>query len=74
MAHPELEWFADLGLRWHAVPADWTWIVPPISSGATSLFHHYYYEADQRPNFYLDEPAHRLALTGRAQVGPAEGD
>ncbi|XVU24510.1 nitric oxide synthase oxygenase [Actinoplanes sp. CA-054009] len=43
------------------VPADWTWIVPPMSSGVTPVFHRYYDEADLRPNFYLDEEAARLA-------------
>ena len=47
------------------VPADWTWIVPPISGGATPVFHRYYHEADQRPNFYLDEEARHLARTGQ---------
>lgn len=39
------------------VPADWTWIVPPMSGGLTPVFHRYYTEADQRPNFYLDKGA-----------------
>jgi nitric-oxide synthase len=43
------------------VPADWTWIVPPMSGGATGVFHRYYHEADQRPNFYLDAAAQALA-------------
>jgi nitric-oxide synthase len=43
------------------VPADWSWIVPPLSGGATPVFHRYYREADQKPNFYLDEPARALA-------------
>ncbi|MFI5494597.1 nitric oxide synthase oxygenase [Actinoplanes sp. NPDC051859] len=34
------------------VPADWTWIVPPISGGITPVFHRYYEELDLRPNFY----------------------
>jgi nitric-oxide synthase len=46
------------------VPADWTWIVPPISGGATPVFHRYYHEADQRPNFYLDETARDLGRRG----------
>ncbi len=45
------------------VPADWSWIVPPLSGGATPVFHRYYFEADQRPNFYLDEQA-RLLVNG----------
>jgi len=47
------------------VPADWTWIVPPISGSATPVFHRYYHEADLRPNFYLDPQARDLALYGR---------
>ncbi|CAM5725932.1 hypothetical protein SGLAM104S_09313 [Streptomyces glaucescens] len=39
------------------VPADWSWIVPPVSGGITPVFHRYYDEADQRPNFYLDDDA-----------------
>ncbi|GAA2546204.1 nitric oxide synthase oxygenase [Winogradskya consettensis] len=37
------------------VPADWTWIVPPISGGLTPVFHRYYEELDLRPNFYPAE-------------------
>jgi nitric-oxide synthase len=47
------------------VPADWTWIVPPISGAATPVFHRYYYEADLQPNFYADREAQDLALHGR---------
>lgn len=50
------------------VPADWTWIVPPLSGGATRVFHRYYHEADQRPNFYLDAPTRALATYGH--LGP----
>ncbi|MFI7600967.1 nitric oxide synthase oxygenase [Actinoplanes sp. NPDC049681] len=39
------------------VPADWTWIVPPISGGLTPVFHRYYEEMDLRPNFYPAEEA-----------------
>ncbi|GAA1631206.1 nitric oxide synthase oxygenase [Catellatospora bangladeshensis] len=45
-------------------PADWTWIVPPLSGGLTPVFHRYYTEADQRPNFYLDRVARDLSATG----------
>ncbi|MEV1286862.1 nitric oxide synthase oxygenase [Micromonospora sp. NPDC049679] len=48
------------------VPADWSWIVPPISGGATGVFHRYYHEADLRPNFYLDAEARTLSSTGHA--------
>ncbi|MCO8272129.1 nitric oxide synthase oxygenase [Actinoplanes sp. TRM 88003] len=46
------------------VPADWTWIVPPLSGGITPVFHRYYDEMDLRPAFYLDEPAAALAREG----------
>jgi len=35
-----------------ACPADWTWIVPPATSSATPVFHRYYRNFDQTPNFY----------------------
>lgn len=50
------------------VPADWSWIVPPVSGGITPVFHRYYQEADLRPNFYLDEEAAHLGTIGRLQV------
>nr|WP_221375837.1 nitric oxide synthase oxygenase [Actinoplanes polyasparticus] len=46
------------------VPADWTWIVPPMSGGITPVFHRYYDEMDLRPAFYLDEQASVLAREG----------
>jgi nitric-oxide synthase, bacterial len=46
-----------------ACPADWTWIVPPAASSATPVFHRYYQDFDQAPNFYR-HPAH-ARLTGR---------
>jgi nitric-oxide synthase, bacterial len=48
-----------------ATPADWSWIVPPLSSSATAVFHRYYHEADLRPTFYLDAEARRLGVQGR---------
>jgi nitric-oxide synthase len=39
------------------VPADWTWIVPPMSGGLTPVFHRYYQEMDLKPAFYLDDDA-----------------
>jgi nitric-oxide synthase, bacterial len=38
------------------VPADWTWIVPPAASSATPVFHRYYQDFDQTPNFYRHAP------------------
>ncbi len=47
-----------------AVPADWSWIVPPMSGSLTPVFHRYYAEADLRPAFYLDDDAISLARDG----------
>ncbi|MGK5631507.1 nitric oxide synthase oxygenase [Streptomyces sp. URMC 123] len=60
------------------VPADWSWIVPPVSGGITPVFHRYYDWADQRPNFYLDDRARELGRGhcphgARAANGPREG-
>jgi nitric-oxide synthase len=46
------------------VPADWSWIVPPMSGGLTPVFHRYYEEMDLRPAFYLDDEAAALARDG----------
>ncbi|MET0422738.1 MAG: nitric oxide synthase oxygenase [Actinoplanes sp.] len=46
------------------VPADWSWIVPPMSGGLTPVFHRYYDEMDLRPAFYLDDEAAALAQEG----------
>ena len=46
------------------VPADWSWIVPPMSGGITPVFHRYYEEMDLRPAFYLDSDAASLAREG----------
>ena len=36
-------------------PADWSWIVPPMSGSATPVFHRYYNDADLRPNYLRRE-------------------
>jgi len=43
-----------------ACPADWTWIVPPAASSATPVFHRYYQNFDQTPNFYRHGPLGQL--------------
>lgn len=35
-----------------ACPADWSWIVPPAASSTTPVFHRYYEQRDQSPNFH----------------------
>jgi nitric-oxide synthase, bacterial len=51
-------------------PADWSWIVPPISGAATPVYHRYFHEADLRPNFYHDPIAHYLARGGPPPDSP----
>ena len=43
------------------VPADWSWIVPPISGSTTPVFHRYYDEADLRPNYVSHPESQALA-------------
>ncbi|WP_435829043.1 nitric oxide synthase oxygenase [Saccharopolyspora shandongensis] len=45
-------------------PVDWSWIVPPMSGSQTPVFHRYYDEDPQRPDFLLDDDATRRALEG----------
>ncbi|MET9418036.1 nitric oxide synthase oxygenase [Streptomyces klenkii] len=48
-----------------ACPADWSWIVPPMSGGLTPVYHRYYDEHRPRPDFCLDDDA-RLRAQGLA--------
>lgn len=53
-------------------PADWTWIVPPISGGITPVFHRYYDERPLRPTFLPPDPLdveQRAAGGGRVITG-----
>jgi nitric-oxide synthase len=45
-------------------PADWSWIVPPVSGAATAVFHRYYQNPDLRPNYVHHRDA--AAWTGGA--------
>ncbi|MGH3457490.1 nitric oxide synthase oxygenase [Aeromicrobium sp.] len=45
-------------------PADWSWIVPPMSGSQTAVFHRYYDAENQGPNFFADDEASRRALQG----------
>jgi nitric-oxide synthase, bacterial len=58
-------------------PADWTWIVPPISGSATGVFHRYYSDAELRPAYARHHrnlpagPAAPPAPDGPAPAAPA---
>jgi nitric-oxide synthase len=45
-------------------PAEWSWIVPPMSGALTPVFHRYYDTARLRPEFVTDEDSNRCALDG----------
>jgi nitric-oxide synthase, bacterial len=45
-------------------PADWSWIVPPMSGAQTPVFHRYYDSDEQWPNFVTDDDAVQRALYG----------
>jgi nitric-oxide synthase len=45
------------------VPADWGWIVPPISGSVTPVFHRHYHDVILKPNFFSQpEPWHEKGL------------
>jgi nitric-oxide synthase len=56
-------------------PADWSWIVPPISGALTPVFHQYYDGPVTGPQFFADPDAVLLALNGRpvSADGPRSG-
>nr|WP_235922210.1 nitric oxide synthase oxygenase [Lentzea tibetensis] len=37
-------------------PADWSWIVPPVSGGITPVYHRYYDSEELLPNFFPSTP------------------
>ncbi|MEX2570781.1 MAG: nitric oxide synthase oxygenase [Gemmatimonadota bacterium] len=45
--HEEFERQADRPL-----PAEWSWIVPPVSGSATEVFHREYHDTRLKPNFF----------------------
>lgn len=45
-------------------PADWSWIVPPMSASQTPVFHRYYETDHLRPEFVLDNEATHRATHG----------
>jgi nitric-oxide synthase len=45
-------------------PADWSWIVPPMSGSQTSVFHRYYDTTELRPAFLLDPDGQERARSG----------
>jgi nitric-oxide synthase len=52
-------------------PADWSWVVPPISGAATAVFHRYYHTADLRPNYVHHQHAPSTLPTGCSPTAAA---
>ncbi|MFK0296287.1 nitric oxide synthase oxygenase [Streptomyces sp. NPDC090442] len=57
------------GRHGRTVPANWSWIVPPLSGGATEVFHRYYHPEDPnlRPAFI-----HRTTTNPHPQTSPSQ--
>ncbi|WP_374118872.1 nitric oxide synthase oxygenase [Allokutzneria sp. A3M-2-11 16] len=57
-------------------PADWSWIVPPMSGGLTPVFHRYYDTEHLKPEFVADPEAVERGTRGcpahYADRGPAQ--
>jgi nitric-oxide synthase len=51
-------------------PADWSWIVPPMSGGITPVFHRYYDTEHLKPEFVADDSAVRTATLGTPPLFP----
>lgn len=58
--HEAIEREAD-----RTVPAEWRWIVPPISGSATEVFHREYHNTILRPNFFPQPDAWEVFLPRR---------
>jgi nitric-oxide synthase, bacterial len=48
-------------------PADWSWIVPPVSGGLTPVFHRYYDPPVAGPQFVNDPVASERGTSGRSR-------
>jgi nitric-oxide synthase, bacterial len=55
------------------VPADWSWIVPPISGGHTPVFHRYYDEFELLPAYVPDARAQPAGVCPVAAARPEPG-
>jgi nitric-oxide synthase len=51
-------------------PADWSWIVPPMTSSQTPVFHRYYDTDHLRPEFLLDKTAAHRGIHGSPPAHP----
>jgi len=51
-------------------PADWSWIVPPLSGSQTPVFHRYYDSETKVPNFFADNETICRALHGGPPAFP----
>jgi nitric-oxide synthase len=54
-----------------ACPADWSWIVPPMSGALTPVYHRYYDTDHLKPEFLADDESTRTATEGVPPRGAA---
>jgi nitric-oxide synthase len=54
-------------------PAEWSWIVPPMSGALTPVFHRYYEEGRLTPEFVADDEVTRTAIEGVPPRGAVWG-
>jgi nitric-oxide synthase len=82
-SHRFLQHLAREEIAGRSCPADWSWIVPPMSGALTPVFHRYYDEDQPRPDFHLDDSARQRAqgigavpgcrCVGASEAHPAAG-
>ncbi|GJD19941.1 nitric oxide synthase oxygenase [Rivularia sp. IAM M-261] len=53
--------------------ADWGWIVPPVSSSTTPVFHHSYEDVELKPNFFYQPDPWREFATHQKSGCPFSG-
>ncbi|MFB9894652.1 nitric oxide synthase oxygenase [Planobispora takensis] len=53
-------------------PADWSWIVPPISAAATPVFHRYYDDEQLSPNYVHHPDSLERGLGRSCDLSPGE--
>lgn len=46
-------------------PADWVWIVPPMSASVTPVYHQEMLSYNMKPSFEYQEPAHKTHVWKR---------
>jgi diguanylate cyclase (GGDEF)-like protein len=67
LRHEEFERQAE-----RPVPADWVWLVPPVSGSASPLFHREYFDTPLKPNYFYQPNPWAESLPYAAQQAAQE--